>query len=243
MPSKAKIAIVSALEREVWPLVKHWSITHQEHSGRRFKFFHHGDTVAVCCGIGAEFARRATEAVIQLYQPELIVSAGFAGALKPELQVGNTIQPQTIIDATDGSRTEIGGGKGKVVSFASVAHAPQKAKLAQAYGADAVDMEAAAIARSAEARGVRFMAIKAISDVSGAALPPVEKFVAPDGQFQFVRFAFHIALRPWMWAGAARLGLDSVQASHALCTELSAIREMRARQAAAGAPSPVALKS
>ena len=37
MPSSTKIAIVAALEREVWPLVKDWSASRREYGGRWFK--------------------------------------------------------------------------------------------------------------------------------------------------------------------------------------------------------------
>src|SRR5438876_546028 len=33
-----KVAIVAALEREVWPLVKDWPVSHREHEGRWLKF-------------------------------------------------------------------------------------------------------------------------------------------------------------------------------------------------------------
>ena len=37
--------MVAALEREVRPLVKHWTRVDREYEGRRFKFFEAGDTV------------------------------------------------------------------------------------------------------------------------------------------------------------------------------------------------------
>ena len=84
----AKVAIVAALEREVWPLIKSWPTSHKEHDGRAYKFFEKDSAVLVCGGIGAEAARRAAEAIINLYQPALIVSAGFAGGLDPAMQTG-----------------------------------------------------------------------------------------------------------------------------------------------------------
>src|SRR5438445_7222079 len=60
---RRKIALVAALEREVWPLVKHWSASEREFDGRQFRFFENARAVLVCGGIGAEAARRATEAI------------------------------------------------------------------------------------------------------------------------------------------------------------------------------------
>ena len=158
--------MVAALEREVRPLVKRWRKVEREHQGRGFTFFEDGEAALVCGGIGAEPARRATEAAIALYQPELVQSVGFAGALDPTLNVGEIFSPSRVIDARDGSSVETATGHGVLVSVATVADVEQKAKLAESYGAHAVDMEAAAVARGAQARSVRFMAVKAISDDS-----------------------------------------------------------------------------
>src|SRR5262245_6687144 len=99
-----KIAIVTALEREVGPLVKGWRVSIHQFGGREFRFFESGQITIVCGGIGAEAARGAAEAAISLYQPSLIVSAGFAGALQPDLRVGDVVIPQCVIDARDSSR-------------------------------------------------------------------------------------------------------------------------------------------
>ena len=88
-----RLAIVAALEREVRPLVKSWRATEKEHDGRRFRFFENGDVVLVCGGIGAAAARRASEAVIAIFDPKIVCSAGFAGALDPKLKVGDVVRP------------------------------------------------------------------------------------------------------------------------------------------------------
>jgi len=219
----AKIAIVAALEREVRPLVKDWRVRRQESAGRQFTFFERDRTVVVCGGMGAECARRATEAVIVLYRPEQLISAGFAGALEPGRRVGEVLTPRTVIDAGDGSRTDTGAGEGALVSFGSVADRGQKAKLRAAYGAQAVDMEAAAVARGAQAHGLRFLACKAISDASDFSWPAVGRFVGPNGQFRTSGFAFYLSLRPWLWGRMIELARDSRQASARLCQSLAVL--------------------
>src|SRR5271170_4727832 len=129
MSGLIKVAMVAALEREVRRLVKYWRSIEREYEGRRFKFFESGQAVLVCGGIGAEAARRATEAVIALYEPELVQSVGFAGALDPGLKVGWIFSPTRIIDARDGSSVETGAGFGFLVSAATIAGAEQKVKL------------------------------------------------------------------------------------------------------------------
>ena len=150
VPYQSKIAIVAALEREVHPIIKNWHVTERAYDGRDYKFYESGSAVVVCGGMGAEPARRATEAVISLYAPDVILSVGFAGALDTQLGVGQVIRPARIVDARDGSITE-SSGDGTLVSYVSIADAPQKSRLARAYNAQLVDMEAAAVARDGRA--------------------------------------------------------------------------------------------
>lgn len=221
MANTAKVAMVAALEREVRPLIKHWHGVEREYEGRRFKFFENGDTVLICGGMGAEAARRATEAAIALYQPELVQSVGFAGGLDPALKVGEIFSPSRVIDARDGSSVETMTGSGILVSATQTAGAEQKRKLAESYRAQAVDMEAAAVARGAQARNVRFMAVKAISDESNFAMPVMDRFVDREGKFRSGRFVVYAALRPWLWRRVIQLAANSAKASKTLCTELN----------------------
>jgi adenosylhomocysteine nucleosidase len=220
MPSSAKVAMVAALEREVSRLVKRWNKVERDHEGRRFRFFENGRVVVVCGGIGAEAARRASEAAFALYQPALILSVGFAGALDPALKVGDIFAPGRVLDARDGSRTEVATGHGALVSAAVVAGVEAKKKLAESYSAQAVDMEAAAVARGAQARGVGFMAVKAISDESDFHMPAMDRFIDERGHFKTGRFAIFSAVRPWLWPQVIQLARNGAKASRALCAEL-----------------------
>jgi len=217
----SRIAIIAALEREVAPLVRSWKMRTMEHGGRRYRLFENGEAALVCGGIGAEAARRATEAMIREVNPVRVISAGFAGALGASLKVGDIVEPRTVINSADGARTEVGSGEGILVSFAEVAGREQKIRLSKAYSASAVDMEAAAVAQGAEARGVEFGAVKAISDAADFNLPGLDRFVADDGTIRSIRFACHVALRPWLWAPTIALARDSSRASHALCRALA----------------------
>ena len=205
MPNQAKVAIVAALEREVRPLVSQWQSSEREYDGRKYKFFENERAVLVCGGIGPEAARRATEAVIQLYAPIMVQSVGFAGALDSTLKVGTVLTPICVIDAKDGSRVEAGVGHWVVVSVDHTANVEQKAKLAKAYWAHAVDMEAASVARGAQAHDITFVGLKAISDEADFEIPCLDRFIRSDGKFRTVAFGFYIAIRPWLWGRVIRL--------------------------------------
>ena len=217
MTNTAKVAIVAALEREVRPLIKHWKSVERDYHGRKYKFFENERAVLVCGGIGPEAARRATEAVINLYAPVMVQSVGFAGALDPTLKAGTVLTPICVIDAKDGSRVEAGVGHWVVVSVDHSASIEQKARLAKAYWAHAVDMEAAAVARAAQTHDITFVGLKAISDEAGFEMPSIDRFVANDGGFRTAAFVLFGAIRPWLWWRVIQLATNSTRAANALC--------------------------
>ncbi|MFZ1919545.1 MAG: hypothetical protein WAU58_18375 [Terriglobales bacterium] len=212
----ARIAIVAAMEREVAPLIRGWKVREVACDGRRYRLFESGDTVLICGGIGAEAARRAAEAVIRDVEPVRVISVGFSGALNSTMKVADVLEPRVVVNSTDGSRTDTGAGRGTLVSYSGVADRNQKQRLAQAYAADAVDMEAAAVAQAAQAHEIEFAAVKVISDAADFAMPPTEKFVSSSGEFRTVGFVLHAAVRPWLWGSTISLARNSARASRAL---------------------------
>jgi adenosylhomocysteine nucleosidase len=211
-----ELAIVAAMEREIRPLIRNWRVTEHEHAGKKFRFFETDCCVAVCGGIGQEAARRATAAIIALTRPTRILSVGFAGALQENLKVGQVFEIRQLIDARDGSRNEIGLGDGVLISFASVAGEEQKKKLGTAYQAQVVDMEAAGVARAADAAGIQFGAVKVVSDELGFPMLPMDRFIDPNGGFHSGRFAVYAAVRPWLWGRVFQLARDSSRAAQFL---------------------------
>ena len=233
----SRLAIVAALEREVRPLVRHCQVRKKEHAGREFRFYENREAVLVCGGIGPEAARRAAEAVIVLYSPDLLYSVGYAGALDPTLKVGDVLTPAHVINGSDGSRLDVSKGQGTLLSLSAVASVAQKSRLRESYGAQAIDMEASAVARAAEARGVGFRAIKVISDEFNFELPTDGRFVDAEGRFHQGRFALHVLVRPWLWLPLVHLASNSAHATRALCAEL---REIVAEEVPADSSSQIA---
>jgi len=221
----SKVAIVAAMEREVAPLIRGWKVRTVEHGRRQYRLFENGDAVLICGGIGAEAARRATEAAIQEARPARVISTGFAGALDARLKVADVFEPRTVINALDGVRSETGAGRGTLVTYAAVAGREQKQRLSTAYGAEAVDMEAAAVAQGAQAHGLEFAALKTISDAGDFSMPATDQFISSDGQFRTATFAFHVVVRPWLWGATIALARNSAKASGALCAAISSYLE------------------
>jgi hypothetical protein len=77
-------------------------------------------------------------------------------------------------------------------------------------------MEAAAIARLAQMRGIPFYCFKGVSDGFHDKLPDFNRFIRPDGQFDLTGMVLFSILRPWHWPSLIRMGENSSKASHSL---------------------------
>ena len=226
MPEPMRIGIVAAMKREVAPLLEGWQ---KGSNGQLYTCdFPQLRAALVVAGAGAANAESACHGLICQFSPSLVLSGGFAGALHPELEVGEIIVPAQVARedyaAKLNYRAEI--GEGVLLTVNRVVGREEKAELARRHGACAVEMEAAAVAAVAQARGVKFAAIKVISDrLDDAAIELTAPFVRPAG-FDTVGFLFHIALRPKLWPAVAKLKSGSERASLALC---HAVEEFLAR--------------
>jgi hypothetical protein len=103
----------------------------------------------------------------------------------------------------------------------SVSGAAQKASLAQAYRAQAIDMEAAAVAQAAQAHGIAFRATKVISDGLNFEIPDMSRFIDNQGRFKTAAFASYVAFRPWLWGRVGALAYNSNRAARALAAHLN----------------------
>jgi adenosylhomocysteine nucleosidase len=215
------------MEREVSALIKNWSRVQLQHENRTYTFFEHGGQVCICGGIGLEFARRSAEAVIALYHPQMVYSVGFAGALDPSLRIGDLFTPSTVLDIRDGSRIRLEEGSGTLLTFPHLAGVGQKQKLASAYAAQAVDMEAAAVAVAALRHSLSFAAVKVISDDATFELPGTERFIDHDGRFRAASFILFALLRPWLWLRVATLAANSHKAATALAKHLNHVLKIQ----------------
>jgi adenosylhomocysteine nucleosidase len=225
-----KLAIVAALEREVAPLVRDWDLNVVQHGPRQFHIREHQDVLIICSGVGPAAARTAAEILHKHAKGDLagFISAGYAGALTPELKVGDVVQPERVI-SPEGGQLPAHGDDGILVSAVEIATPEHKKRLAELHSAKAVDMEAHAVADYASVHHLPCVVIKVISDEHDSELPPVEQFVDPAGRFKSSSFAIHALVRPWLWRKVIRLGRDTSLASRALCDALREAIQAHAR--------------
>jgi len=214
-PEGNVVGIVTAMATEVWPLIREW-----KKNRRPPEFFETDNAVLLCGGIGYEAGKRAAEAVIEYTGPSLLIATGLAGGLKPEWTLGRTMVAAEVVDEATGRRFKTAYGEGTVVSSREIARAAKKRELASRFAADLVDMEGAAVAEVAEAHGLPFLAVKAVSDEMDFELPPLQGFVDPEGRFQSARFGFWAAWHPRWWPAIVQLKRRSDLAAEKLAERL-----------------------
>ena len=217
-----RVALIAALPGELKPIVRGWP--HSTRAGIHFwaQRTEEEEWIAACAGAGQAAATRAFAALEDGGPIDLVFSLGWAGALRPEILPGSAHNLAGVVDVRTGERfhCEAGAGKEWLVTSPRVADLAEKRRLASAYDAALVDMEAAAVARLAAMRGIPFYAFKGVSDGFTDRLPDFNPFIAHDGRFLTARFTFFALLRPWLWPALARMGENSRRASQSIAESL-----------------------
>jgi adenosylhomocysteine nucleosidase len=218
-----RVALIAAFPGELRPLVRSWP--HSKRNGVEFwaQRTEEEEWIAACAGAGQDAATRAFAALEDGGPIDLVLSLGWAGALRAEVPAGSAHNVAGVIDARTGERylCDAGAGEHWLVTSPIVADAAEKRRLANAYHAAAlVDMEAAAIARLAAMREIPFYSIKGVSDEVGARLPDFNRFLALDGRLRVVAFALFALLRPWYWPALVQMGENSRKAAHNIAQSL-----------------------
>jgi adenosylhomocysteine nucleosidase len=217
-----RVAIIAAMPGELKPLVRAWP--HSTRAGIQFwaQRNEEEEWIAACAGAGQDAATRAFAAIEDGGPIDLVFSVGWAGALTSALDSGTAHNVAGVIDVRTGERfnCEAGAGEQWLVTSSKVADEAEKRRLAGAYQADLVDMEAAAIARLAQMRGIPFYCIKGISDGYTDRLPDFNRFILPNGGFQLARFVLFAVLRPWYWPSLIRMGENSKRAAQGIAVSL-----------------------
>lgn len=215
--SQPKIAIIAAMPGEIRPLVKGWERSTLRHDGRRFRVFRRARAFAVAGGMGSDPIRAATRAVVEHVHPDVIISAGWAGSLRPEIKMGQIVVPEIVIDAADGRAFRTFVGAGTLVTAAHVLNVEDKFHLATRYTAQAVDMEAAAVAEVAQETTTRFLAVRAVFDEQNFFMPPLDRFCSGRGSFRYGKFLAYLALRPGRWSTVAIMRRNAAASALAVC--------------------------
>jgi adenosylhomocysteine nucleosidase len=187
----------------------------------------------VATGMGAANAQRAAEAVISKDYSFCIV-AGFAGALKPSVKLGDVIAAKKVMNDGSGGTVlcaqnlwtrAFGDGAKSVETLLTTDHvvstAQEKARLAP-FG-EAVDMESFAILSAAHSKKISALVIRVISDSFDRDVPvDIDTMVDEQGNVSIGGVVRYVARHPMVIPALVRLGRDSKTAAEALAHFLEA---------------------
>jgi adenosylhomocysteine nucleosidase len=217
-----RIAIIAAMPGELKPLTRRWQHLRSNGVDLWRRGLDGGEWIAACAGAGVNQAAKAFAEIEKLGPIDKVISTGWAGALREELDVGQAYDVSTVIDARTGERFVTAGPPSDcwLVTSPCVADVPEKKRLASTYEAALVDMEAAVVARLAKMRGIPFYCIKGISDGYSDQLPDFNRFISPGGQFKLARFMVFAVLHPWYWHALIRMGENSRKAARNIAQSL-----------------------
>jgi hypothetical protein len=148
------------------------------------------------------------------YEPNLVLTCGFAGGLNPDLKLGDVVFELPLIPSlslSDGERVSARTGEGLVAKLLAAGAKPakifyadriattvaEKKALRDETGADAVEMESAAIHAVCRGRGIPCATIRVISDTANEDLPlDFNALAKPDKSLDFGKLFLTIAKSP-----------------------------------------------
>ena len=165
----------------------------------------HGQSVAVLhTGVGERSCCAQIEPFLRRQQFTYLVSAGFAGAVEKELQVGHLLLAENfsspaLLQSPHLDLGDEGLFLGKLLTVPEILDSiSERNRLAAKSGAAAVDMETEFIAAACTVHGLPMLSLRAISDTRSAPFPtpPEVLFDVAKQRTDFARLAFHLLGHP-----------------------------------------------
>lgn len=154
------------------------------------RVFHTGmfgthQTVIVESGVGSEQAAKAAEVLLDVFAPQQIISAGYAGGLSERLKRYSVCFPELLLRKSDNTVLDVSQSVPKSVevplpingkltlltSDEAIIDTEQKSRYCIQTGAELVDMETFAVADVCRVRRIPFRAARIILDTAAQKFP------------------------------------------------------------------------
>ena len=222
MTTAVRIGVLAPMKTEFRPLVKPLGLARPDGDDGPYHFGAVGgvEVVATMTGIGTQGALDATERLLDDHPIHHVIIVGVAGGLGPELDVGDMVVPELVVDRPN-DRTYRATPLGAVAPAGTIVTSDEfnyPQPILDGFIADgvlALDMETGSIAAVCERRGVPWTAFRSLSDHATKA--PVETAVLglarPDGSANVPALIRYLGPKPWRIRHLSRLAKGSMLAT------------------------------
>jgi adenosylhomocysteine nucleosidase len=173
-------------------------------------------------GIGRQNAEKTVREFLATNSPALVLTCGFAGGLNPDLGSAAVVF-ETADDNLRAKLQAVGAAPAKFFCAGRIATTTaEKKKLRDETGADAVEMESAAIHALCRERGISCATVRVISDTANEDLPLDFNLLAgPDMNLDYGKLALAIAKSPGKIGALMNLRKRTVAAAENLAAVLA----------------------
>ncbi|HEY3931596.1 MAG TPA: hypothetical protein VGM58_04425 [Verrucomicrobiae bacterium] len=182
------------------------------------------DVSILLTGIGRQNAEKSLREFLATNSPKLVLTCGFAGGLNPELKLGEVIF-ETSDEKLHSRLLAVGALPVKIFCADRIATTvAEKKKLRAETGADAVEMESAAIHAVCRERKIPCATVRVISDTASEDLPlDFNALVKPDKNLDFGKLFLAIAKSPGKIGALMQLQKKTKFAAEKLAAALAKI--------------------
>ncbi|MDD3580377.1 MAG: hypothetical protein PHW74_05060 [Desulfobacca sp.] len=249
MPPPTVFGLIVALQRELWPFLRR---VHGKSRGSGLSAawtFQLGPWpgVAVVSGMGAQRAENAAQTLIKLHSPRLLISLGYGGAVNPGLAAGTVVlgqeywyydpegqilKPvdldlprQPVSELVTGLQTAgLPAAAGVLISTPRIISKHQEAEPLRSLENPVLDLETTAVAAVAQAYGIPFLGLRAITDTGDEEIPDLVIALTQTAGEPGWRAIWHLVItKPGYWFDLVRLGHRSRVASRHLALALTTL--------------------
>jgi nucleoside phosphorylase len=184
------------------------------------------DVSILLTGIGRQNAEKFLREFLAAHSPVRVLTCGFAGGLNPGLKLGEVVFEIGHWQSAIGNQLLAAGAKPANIFCADriATTVAEKKKLRAETGADAVEMESAAIHVVCRERGIPCATIRVISDTANEDLPlDFNALSKPDKNLDFGKLFLAVAKSPGKIPALMRLQKKTKFAAEQLAEVLAKI--------------------